>query len=70
MGNVNGNLDFNLGGIFGNGMKSLEKLALYVVGILNATGAVDFHKVSTTVSTLTIGGLIAALHISTPKAAN
>ena len=57
----------NLGDFFNNGMKSVEKLALYVVGILNATGAIDFSKVSHTVSTLTIGGLIAALHISTPK---
>lgn len=49
-----------------NGGKSVEKLFLYVLGTLEATGAINLPSISHTIGTLSIAGIIAALHISTP----
>jgi len=52
--------------LFTNGGKTLEKVALYVMGILNATGVVTFSHLSTTWTTGVIAAILTGLHISTP----
>ena len=65
---MSNDFDVNVGGFFKNGIKSVEKLALYVIGILESTGAINLGKVSHTVGTLSIAGIISAIHLSTTKA--
>jgi hypothetical protein len=50
-----------------NSEKRLEKLALYVVGVLNSTGVIHMTgKNSADVVTGAVTALLVALHISTP----
>ena len=52
--------------VVSNGGKTLEKVALYVMGILQASGVVTFSHVSPTWGTTACAAILAALHISTP----
>jgi hypothetical protein len=52
--------------IFGNSGKTLEKMALYVMGILQASGVVTFSHVSPSVAVGSIAAVLFGLHVSTP----
>ena len=52
--------------LFTNGGKTLEKVALYVMGILQASGVVTFSHLSPTWGTGIIAAILTGLHISTP----
>ena len=52
----------------GNQGKSLEKLALYVIGTLVATGVIPDSPDSKNVIVASIAAVLTGLHISTPKA--
>ena len=52
--------------LFTNGGKTLEKMALYVMAILNATGTVTFSHVSPSWSVASIAAILFGLHVSTP----
>ena len=61
------NIDFNkiFNSLFGNSGKTLEKVALYVMGILQASGTVTFNHVSSNVAVGSIAAVLLGLHIST-----
>lgn len=61
-------VNFNLGSFFTNGIKSVEKLALYVVVTLVSTGSINVGNKSVVIPS--IAGVLAALHLSTPKQAS
>jgi len=52
--------------LFTNGGKTLEKVALYVIGILQASGVVTFSHLSPTWGTAIVAAILTGLHISTP----
>ena len=56
----------NLNSLFANGGKTLEKIGLYVVGILPQTGV--FHVTSADKIWLTsaVAAVLTGLHVSTP----
>ena len=64
-GNV-GVADNVVNNIVTNGGKTLEKVALYVMGILQASGAVTFSHLSPTWGAGICAAILAGLHISTP----
>lgn len=54
------------GNIFGNSGKTIEKIALYVMGILQASGWVTFNHVNPSVAIGSIAAILLGLHVSTP----
>lgn len=58
-----GNLYSN---IFGNSGKTLEKIVLYVVGILTATNVIDTSSVSHNTVLVAIAAVLTGLNVSTP----
>lgn len=52
--------------VVSNGGKTLEKVALYVVGILSTAGVIDPSGINKNTIPLVIGAILTGLHISTP----
>ncbi len=69
----NGQVDINVApveafvkSLFGNYGKTLEKFALYVVGILSATNVIPTDILNKTWTLPSLAVVLAGLHISTP----
>ena len=56
----------NINGLFSNGGKTLEKVALYVVGILTSTNVIHLSDVSHNTVLVAIAAVLTGLHVSTP----
>lgn len=52
---------------FNVNVKSLEKLGLYLVGILTQTGVFAVSSTGKDVLTASVAAILAAIHVSTPS---